>query len=441
MKKSLLIIPAIILIVAVVLTSVILNRRDQFDIETDDRGVVDFTTEPATESVIDATPPNWPELYEKYGNARGEDTWNSYSNSVYYFFGNIDQGAAGVAIHKDTRALLKHLCQDPLCTHGNDCVLSNLDEWSVNTTETIGDRIYFLYQEMGDGSRLVSTDLSLNDVRIEWEREDGWIDNMQADGDRLYFMENIYDENTGDHLRNTVFWYSTSDQTSGYVKETMDIRSYLIYDGVLYAQIGLTRLVRCDVDNPIPETILEVEAGKNIGMEYVDNTDLVFSVITGYTFSESRRLNLDTLQVTEYLDAFPQEYSYLIGSTWGDSSFLCIDHSGEAYKDDPYYDFYADSEIAEVSYKRSLTAGRIYRLNDRGELVELAQLTTNGVPDLISSIRGYDGRYLYVWYGTYQSFHNELNPDSDKKKPECTHLAMIDTQTGQVYKLTETSGE
>ena len=435
MKKNLLIIPATILIVAVVLASVVLSRRDQYVNSTDaeDSGTTVFSSETVTE----ATSPNWLELYEQSGEIRGEEKWMSYSNSVYYFFGKYTDA---LAIHKDTKTIMGTLCRDAFCSHEDEnCIFGS--EWALITAETIGDRLYFLLDGINGECRLVSTDISLNDGRIEWEEEVGIIASMQADRGRLYFLENIYNEDTGEQLRKTVSWYSPSDQTRGYVRKNMAVYSYIVHEGVLYAQTEANRLVRCNVNNPIPETILEIEPGKTISMNYVDKDGLVFDVMTGWTTGELQRLDLDTLQVNGFYDAFPQEYSYIFGETFGNSTFLCIDHSGDTYKEDLHYDFYTDSHIIDASSTLSLAAGRIYYLNDKGQLLEVAQLTTDGVPDIIRSIVGYDGRFLYVRYATYKSFQNELNPDSDKRNPQYTHLAMIDTQTGQVYKLTETSGE
>ena len=87
-----------------------------------------------------------------------------------------------------------------------------------------------------------------------------------------------------------------------------------------------------------------------------------------------------------------------------------------------------------------LTAGRIYRLTEDGELVELAQLTTDGVPDLIGNIMNYDGRFLYVTYRTYTNYKNELNPDFAGGNA-VFNLAVIDTQTGKVWKPCEIQTE
>ena len=378
---------------------------------------------------------DWIALFEKYGNLRSESGATN-SNTPFFYYWESSQ-YSDTPVFSKTAQTLDILCKEAFCTH-ETCIFSDADEWFLRGVAYLNGRIYFLQDQITDlqARRLCSTDLHLNDPKIEWEQSKG-LESMQADGDRLYFEETVYDEN-GTPIYNTVSWYDPASRDSGFVSETLHVKNYIVRNDRVYVLQGRNKVVCCRVDDPTISTLLELELKdtQQIILEYVDDQYLVYTVMSGYQIGEPQRCQLDTGEVSSYYDMLPQGYTYLLGENFVDQAFLCIDHSGEAYAEDPYYDFYTDMYTTEITLNKSLMAGRIYTLTNEGKLRELVQLTTDGIPDLIWNILDYDGRYLYVTYQTYKDYRNEYNPEGDLRNSDW-HLAVIDTQTGQGIKPCE----
>ena len=135
---------------------------------------------------------DWIALFEKYGNLRSE---SGATNSNTPFFYCWESQYSDTPVFSKTAQTLDILCKEAFCTH-ETCIFSDADEWFLRGVAYLNGRIYFLQDQITDlqARRLCSTDLHLNDPKIEWEQSKG-LESMQADGDRLYFEETVYDEN------------------------------------------------------------------------------------------------------------------------------------------------------------------------------------------------------------------------------------------------------
>lgn len=396
---------------------------------------------------------DWQALYEQYNELRSYNTGsNAGINTPYYFYySRVDKTPL---FGKSTQTLFP-LCRDAFCKH-EDCF--NGYDLIVESMACLEDRIYLLSLKLHDLSLydeyyLYSTDTNLNDLTLESElpKAVNFMNGLQTDGKYLYWCEDIYNEQ-GEYLYTTVVRYDPQrgerhylfeSMTGKYSMETLDIRDYnlIIRDGMLYTILGKNAILRISLQDLSVEIIANVDlptVNDVVKLDYVNDRELVYYTLNAPTgkIGELQRLNLETLQISPYYNKYPEGHTYMKGGDFGDEVFLCIDHSGDSYKDDPYHDFYTDMYTLEKGGRAVLAAGRIYRLTPNGELVELAQLTTDGVPDLIDNVMNYDGRYLYVAYRTYKDYKNEYNPDSDRTNWNSL-LAVIDTQTGQIVKPCE----
>ena len=448
---------AAVAVIAVIIFAVTLSNR-RSDIIGDETYTED-TEAPSETLAPDEQYPlsevDWKSLYEKNGELRsynpGSDTG---VNTPYYFY--YDRVNDMPLLGKSTQILFS-LCRDAFCKH-EDCF--NSFNLLVESMAFLEDRIYLLSLEMHDvydDYYLYSVDTNFNELTLECElpKTVNFMNGLQTDSRFLYWCEDIYNDQ-GECLYTTIVRYDPQSgessylfegMTGEYTMETLDIRDYnlIIRDDMIYTVLGKHKILRISLQTLIVEIIAEVETptvDDIVKLDYVDDHNLVYHTLNGSTHKqgEQQRLNLDTLEISPYYDKYPEGYTYMKGGDFGDEAFLCIDHSGNAYKDDPYHDFYTDMYTMEKGGKAVLTAGRIYRLTEDGELVELTQLTTDGVPDVIGNIMNYDGRFLYVTYRTYTNFKNELNPDFAGSNA-VFNLAVIDTQTGKVWKPCEIQTE
>lgn len=442
-----------LIVVFVLLGGIACNRRQNIIGEnTYTNSPLETAPSDALESLFPLSEVDWKSLYEKNGELRsynpGSDTG---VNTPYYFY--YDRVNDTPLLGKSTQNLFS-LCRDAFCKH-EDCF--NSYDLLVESMVCLGDRIYLLSLEMHelfDDCYLYSVDTNFNDLTLECElpKTVNFMNGLQSDGQSLYWCEDIYNDQ-GECLYTTIVRYDPQsgessylfeDMTSEYTMETLDIRDYnlIIRDDMIYTVLGKHKILRISLQTLIVEIIAEVETptvDDIVKLDYVDDRDLVYHTLNGSTHKqgELQRLNLETLKISPYYDKYPEGYTYMKGGDFGDEVFLSIDHSGDAYKNDSYHDFYTDMYTMEKGGKAVLTAGRIYRLTEDGELVELTQLTTDGVPDVIGNIMNYDGRFLYVTYRTYTNFKNELNPDFAGGNA-VFNLAVIDTKTGKVVKPCET---
>ena len=384
-------------------------------------------------------------------------------NTPYYTFLSHTYGSSK-AYSKVSQTYVE-LCPDPFCTHEerSDCQFST--GRSFEGAAYLNGRIYVQTSDFDQRDvRLLSFDEHLADLRVELDpmptvsykgtvggaiisggdrieinKEplmfSSWSD-MQADGDRLYFSTEIYDLD-GKKLRSTVIWYDPATGEYEHVNESVAMSGFIVRNGVVYAIQDRYRLIACDVATGEVKTLLEVEKHLSVSLSSVSDECIEYHTTDWST------QNLDTVEYVYDLTAGqsklrselnPMDKNVVVSYFYGDTTFCIVDHSGEAYKDDPGYDFYTAEDTAKSSSGRAAWAGRIYRLETDGSLTEVAQLTTKGIPDMIWWLMGFDGRMLYVSYQTYLDYPNSLC-ERPSYSATVFRNAAIDTLTGKVYKL------
>lgn len=234
-----------------------------------------------------------------------------------------------------------------------------------------------------------------------------------------------------------MIWYDPATGEYEHVNESVAMSGFIVRNGVVYAIQDRYRLIACNVATGEVKTLLEVEKHLSVSLSSVSD------VCVEYHTSDWSTPNLDTVEYMYDLttgqsklrsELDPMDKNVVASYFYGDTTFCIVDHSGEAYKDDPGYDFYTAEDTAKSSSGRAAWAGRIYRLETDGSLTEVAQLTTKGIPDMIWWLMGFDGRMLYVSYQTYLDYPNSLC-ERPSYSATVFRNAAIDTLTGKVYKL------
>lgn len=451
---------ALILVAAIAISIPLITRRASIV------GDETYTEAPAETLSPDECYPiseaDWAAIFEQYG-APASTTNYHLVNTPYYTFLSHTYGSHK-AYSKVSQTYVE-LCPDPFCTHEerSDCQFST--GRSFEGAVYLNGRIYVQTSDFDQRDvRLLSFDEHLSDMRVELDpmptvsykgtvggaiisggdrieinketlMSSSWSD-MQADGDRLYFSTEIYDLD-GKKLRSTVIWYDPATGEYEHVNESVAMSGFIVRNGVVYAIQDRYRLIACDVATGEVKTLLEVEKHLSVSLSSVSDE------CVEYHTTDWSTQNLDTVEYVYDLTAGqsklrseldPLGKNVVCSYFYGDTTFCIVDHSGEAYKDDPGYDFYTAEATDKSSGGRAAWAGRIYRLETDGSLTEVAQLTTKGIPDMIWWLMGFDGRMLYVSYQTYLDYPNSLC-DQPSYSATVFRNAAIDTLTGEVYKL------
>lgn len=431
-KAPIIIIISTIILLTVAIFAVMILRRATIAPERPD--------ESETESGI-ASPEevDWEALYEALGSERSYSGNNTFVNTPYYVF---ERTANDFMAYSKVSKSYVHVCPDPYCAHDENC------EFGVNSyldgVAYLNGRIYIQASDWNyDNSRIYSLDKHLSDLKLEMNEvptstfnglTTSW-KHMQADGNLLYFDEDIYDEN-GNYLYDTVVWYDPETNEHGYVNEDLPIQKFIIRDGVIYALQEYRKIVTCDVVTGEIQTIFEADAPNLLSMSAVSANYLYYSeeVYTeGSTELKDYVFDLKAKRSIPCEEFCPTDVDVLGAFIIQDKTFFVVDHSGDAYADDPYYDFYTDKNSVRYSLGYSVRAGRIFTKDENGAAKELVQLTTHGIPDSVWWILGYDGRMLYVTYQTYLDYKNKENIDYEMGHTYM-RLAVIDMVTGEVHK-------
>lgn len=432
-KKRLIpiIVTVIALLAAVLFIVTLASRRSDI---IGNESYPESTNESETKEEVD-----WEALYEALGNERSNADNNTFVDTPYYVFEFTSSDF--LAYSKVSKSYV-HLCPDPYCDHDEDCVFgvnSYLDGVAF-----LKGRIYIQVSDVNHNyGKIYSFDKHLTDLNLEMSEVPTSIFNgqptswekMQADGNLLYFSEDIYDE-SGKKLYKTVVWYDPENNEHGYINEDLHIQKFIIRDGVIYALQEYRKIVTCDVDTGEIQTILEVDAPNLLSISAVSANYLYYSeeVYTEESIEFKNYLfDLKARQSIPFEEFYATDVDVCGAFISQDKTFFVVDHSSDAYADDPYYDFYTDKNSVRYSQGYSVTAGRIFTKDENGETKELVQLATDEIPDSIWWILGYDGRMLYVTYQTYLDYKNKENIDYEMGNTYM-RLAVIDTVTGEVHK-------
>lgn len=406
---------------------------------------------------------DWEAIFEQSGHIISKHS--DFVNTPYYTF--LAHTHSNNKVYSKIVQDYVSLCPDPFCTHeqGSGCQFEG-DRY-VEGVAYLNGRIYvqtanFNYTD----ARLLSFDKHLTDLRVELDPmptvsyqgtvghsqivggvmspgtvetllSSTWSD-MQADGDFLYFSTEIHDED-GKLVRNTVVQYDPATKQYDFISESTPMNSFTVRNGIVYATKDRNMLISCDVATGEVKTLVEVEKHLTVLVISVEDGYVNYGTIdysTADLASVGYRYDLQTGESVPTSELIPDggDVDIVNVYSYGDIAFCVVDHSNEAYKDDPGYDFYTAEATVKSSYGNAALAGRIYRLNADGSVTEIAQLTTLGIPDMIWFPQGFDGRMLYLCYQTYLDYPNSLC-DQPSYSGTVFRNAVIDTLTGKVYKL------
>ena len=452
---------AVLLVTAIILSIPFITRRASIigdETYTDDGG---DTLSPDEQYPISEA--DWEAIFAQSGHIISKHS--DFVNTPYYTF--LAHTHSNNKVYSKIAQDYVSLCPDPFCTHeqGSGCQFEG--DRFVEGVAYLNGRIYvqttnFDYSD----ARLLSFDKHLSDLRVELDpmptvSYEGWVggniisggdrieidketmlyytwSDMQADGDFLYFSTEIRDED-GELVRNTVVRYDPATKQYGFVSESTPMNSFTVRNGIVYATKDRNLLISCDVETGEVKTLVEVEKHLTVLVISVEDGYVNYGTIdysTADLASVGYRYDLQTGESVPTSELIPDggDVDIVNVYSYGDIAFCVVDHSNEAYKDDPGYDFYTAEATVKSSYGNATLAGRIYRLNADGSVTEIAQLTTLGIPDMIWFPQGFDGRMLYLCYQTYLDYPNSLC-DQPSYSGTVFRNAVIDTLTGKVYKL------
>ncbi len=405
------------------------------------------TSAGTTDSAIQDPPANTPiqgegnpyegktkeELMAMYENA-SEWAWGTGFNTPYYVILH-NQIHNGCQAFNRLTGQIESLCREPLCNH-EACVFKR--NTRIEALTVTDGRIYMVISEpvtddeqLKNQISLYSFDLMFSDPKLirEWGTTgDGPQNNILLDyGGKLLYVDNYYRD--GEVIPTTfVMDPETGDSELLWGEDFLASVWEVEGDYVYYQDSSRRTVSRYHMVEKTHETVLQDMLDPEHGDLFCALSDVV-----GERLFCSMISTLETYSFIYHMTAKEIESTDKMGIT------LCVDrvfyfknHTDEAYKDDPFYDYYLRQPGALYEMD-NISGGEIWMQPYGGEETRLVYLTTYDVPDHIT-ICGFDGRFLYVRVHRYLDYQNELNPNFNPFNTK-EYIACIDTQTDTVYKL------
>ncbi len=327
------------------------------------------------------------------------------------------------------------LCQDVLCEH-EACIFKR--NTRIEALTVTDGRIYMVISEpvtddeqIKNKISLYSFDLMFSDSKLirEWRTTgDGPQNNILLDYcGKLLYVDNYYRD---DEAISTTYVLDPETGASELLWDEDFFASVWDIEGdYFYYQDSTRRTVsRYHMVNKTHETVLQDMLDPEHGDIFCALADVVgdrlicsmISMVETYSFI----YNIATGEMESTMKT--------AGTLCGDRIFYFKDHTDEAYKDDPFYDYYL-RQPGEPYERDNISGGEIWMQSYGGGETLLVYLTTYDIPDNIT-ICGFDGRFLYVRAHRYLDYRNEKNPNFNPFNTK-EYIACIDTQTNTVYKL------
>ena len=444
------------------------SRRDQFrppetDVPTAEQTTGDQTTgagqpndataDGTTDSSVQEPPVNQPirgegnpyegktkeELLAMFENASKWSLGVGF-NTPYYVILDSHIHNGGQAYSRLTGQVVT-LCQDALCTH-ETCVFKK--NTSITALTVTDDRIYVSISETVSGREelqhklsLYSFDLTFRDPKLvrDWGLSgDGPQNNILLGyGGKILYVDNYYRDGKA---VSTTYMLDPETGTSELLwgeelfASVWDIEGDYVY----YQDTNRRTVSRYHMVEKTHETVLQDMLDPERGDILCTLSDVVgdrlicsmISMVETYSFI----YNMTSKEIEATIKTG--------GTLCGDRVFYFKDHTDEAYKDDPFYDYYL-RQPSETFGQKNVSGGEIWVQPYGGEETRLVYLTTDDIPDHIANLCGFDGRFLYIRVYRYLDYQNELNPNYNPFNTK-EYVACIDTQSGTVYKLLEGYG-
>ena len=354
-----------------------------------------------------------------YNNING-----TFGNTPYYVILDVQNG--GSMFSKLTGQVVQ-ICKDPICDH-KTCIFNHLTSWR-KSCQVVDDRCYFVlggYKGDINTCSLYSFDLLMNDPQLvfEWQGTDcpGSVYVYQG---KIYYSAEIKFDNG--QYGNVTMVYDMKEKTTHPLREQPVRCKAICYVGAYewYTNAENGALGRYNLDTSkdeviISSSLLDAEAG-----------DLHFSFlgVSGQTVYVRKEVS-DYSQHWLLYDMGTGKLQEIEGITpfiYDGKFYPIVRHDVDAYKDDPYYEYY--------SVGQTCWGGKVYRTDEKtGELHEVVNLRTDGIPDSLTNFLLLDGKFLMIEYQTYKDFKNPYSP-SIPEWAKSKRYVVVNLETGTVYEL------
>ena len=304
----------------------------------------------------------------------------------------------------------------------------------------IGDRIYLGIKNGFDNwFRLYSFNYMFDDAELiyEWNGYD-YPESFSVYNGKLYMAGKVLNE--GDEVRSSLFVLDPEQKTYDYalgedfifwVGSNVGLLDgcfyYTAIDGALWQydfKNGThTCLLEASLLNP-EEGDVRFHALKAAGPNHICVVRQSVQVFTYFYY------DLTTGEIITEESLLGEDKANLVWISTG--QYLQIKHNTPAFENDPHYTYYNDKvENWLVNY----SGGEIwFRPDSNSELSLLVSMQTDGIPDAIYWVGATDGKTLVVSYKTYKDFENVYNDYNKLTSGDSLRYAVIDLETGTVYK-------
>ena len=466
MKKTTAIILAFIMIIAVLASC---GRRDQYrdpvgtetsaetttpttNAVTDQPDNPDETTGQDTESGTTPVNPGNPPSPEGTGNPYAgmskDDLLALYQqmperatyssdraiNTPYYYILDPSSHRSGGRAYSKLTGKYVTLCKEFACRH-DDCMFSG----GIVECFIIGDRIYLAIKNgFDEWFRLYSFNYMFDDAELIYELS--YADDPYSFGvydGKIYMAGNVLSDSI--HVRCSLFVLDPVQKTYDFALGEDFIFwacGIGVSDGCIYYTAIDGALWKYDFKNDthtclLDASLLNPEEGDvrfhALNVEGPNHIRVVRQSVQVFTYFY---YDLTTGEIVTEESLLGEDKANLVWISTG--QYLQIKHDTPAFENDPHYTYYNDKvENWLVNY----SGGEIwFRPDSNSELSLLVRMQTDGIPDAIYWVGATDGKTLVVSYKTYKDFENVYNDYNKLTSGDSLHYAVIDLETGTVYK-------
>lgn len=351
----------------------------------------------------------------------------------YYLFCRDTYGTGGKAYSKLTGKVVT-LCKEVGCKHDDNCIYTgNIEECVI-----IGDRIYLgIQNNFAKLFRLYSFNFLLDDAKLiyEWGSDEAPCD-FSAIGEKIYMVGQVLTSDGTVKYPLFVFDFHQKSYTPVMDDDSNVRTGNGIWEGYFYYSAADGSLWQYEIATAKQKCLLEASLLNS------ENGDMRFFAygLAGQTHLCVMRqgiletpllyYNLTSGEVITEESLLGEDKAHLVWIEAG--QFMQLLHNTPAYEDDPHYTYYNDKvENWLVNY----SGGEIwFRSDNDSELSLLVRMQTDGIPDAIRNVVAIDGKTLVVSYKTYKDFENVYNDYNKLTSGDSLRYAVIDLETGTVYK-------
>lgn len=435
----------LLLLTCMTVVCIACNRRDQYRENESISDTYEMTGEIQTN---DFTPS--PDMRNPYQNMSADElealffetsnraqlsTDHAFNTPYYYIFSTSTFGTGGQAYSKLTGNVVT-LCKDLACSHKGDdpCLYKGL----IVDCVVVEDRIYILLNNFRGQYLLYSVNLQLDDTQLvyEWNETDS-PSNLSPHNGKIYMTGFFMDKNS--NIMCTMYVFDPQGKTytkameNDFVFQAGDIIAGVLYytnqEGALWQYDIDTNIHKCLLDSALLNRengdirfVISETAGESylcVMRQGVANSSLLYYDLSyGKIVPQEHFLTVEEGKIIAYTEA---------------GQYCILRHDTASYQNDANYMYY-NTQLNDGTVNYS--GGEIwFRQDGEDELSLFTVMKTDGIPDAIRYIVAMDGKTMLVCYSTYKDFpnmYNESQENIDTNKD--THYALIDLETGIVYK-------